>query len=75
MISCEKAADICTRAQYNEASFTERMKLKFHLIFCKICAEYSKYNKTLTTLCSKARLKTLSEQEKLELKERMKSGL
>lgn len=72
MISCDKAADICTRAQYNEASQWEKLKLKYHLWFCKICAEYSKNNKKLTSLCSKANLKNLSEGEKLEMKERMK---
>ncbi|UWX55569.1 hypothetical protein NYZ99_03525 [Maribacter litopenaei] len=72
MISCEKAADICTRAQYNEATFAERLKLKFHIVFCKICAAYTKQNTKLTSLCDKAKLHTLSEKEKLNMKESIK---
>ncbi len=69
MISCEKAADICTRAQYNEATSMEKLKLRFHIIFCKICAEYTKQNKKLTSLCNKARLHSLSEREKAKMRE------
>ncbi|KAA2218483.1 MULTISPECIES: hypothetical protein [Maribacter] len=69
MISCEKAADICTKAQYNEATFLERLKLKFHLIYCKVCAAYAKQNTKLTSLCSKANLRSLSETEKEKMKE------
>lgn len=71
MISCDKAADICTRAQYKEASQWEKWKLRYHLWFCKICADYSKHNKKLTSLCSKANLKSLSESDKLEIKQRL----
>lgn len=73
MISCEKAADICTRAQYKEATRWELMKLKFHLLFCKICAAYAKQNTKLTSLCNKARLHSLSELEKEKMKESIRS--
>jgi len=35
MISCDKAAIICNKAQYREATFMEKIKLRFHLFMCK----------------------------------------
>lgn len=69
MISCEKAATICNKAQYKEASSWEKIKLKFHLIMCKTCAKHSAKNKKLTTLCNQARLAILSEEDKNKMKE------
>jgi len=69
MISCEKAADICNKAQYKEASLWEKVKLKFHFIVCTTCAEYSKNNTKLTSLCNQARLAVLSDEEKKKMKE------
>ncbi|MGO4918322.1 hypothetical protein [Maribacter sp. IgM3_T14_3] len=69
MISCEKAANICDKAQYKEASGWEKMKLKFHLLICKTCAKHSKDNTKLTSLCNQARLAVLSDEEKKKMKE------
>ena len=69
MISCEKAALICNKTQYREATFMEKMKLRFHLFVCKTCPKFSKQNGQLTTLCEKANLQTLTEQEKLKMKQ------
>ena len=71
MISCEKAAIICNKTQYGEASFMDKLKLKFHLFMCKTCSGFSKKNTQLTTLCEKANLQSLSEQEKLKMKEQL----
>ena len=70
-ISCDKAAEICTKSQYEEASSWQILKLKFHLFFCKNCAKFSAKNATLTGLCESADLKTLD----LETKEAMKSAI
>nr|WP_299799035.1 hypothetical protein [uncultured Maribacter sp.] len=69
MISCEKAANICDKSQYEEASSWEKIKLKFHLFMCKTCAKHSKDNTKLTSLCNQARLAVLSEEEKKKMKE------
>ena len=69
MISCEKAANICDKAQYEEASGWDKIKLKFHLFMCKTCAKHSKDNTKLTSLCNQARLAVLSEEEKKKMKE------
>jgi len=71
MISCEKASQICNKTQYNEASFMEKMKLRFHLLMCKTCSAFTKQNTEFTTLCEKANLQGLSEQEKLKMKEQL----
>lgn len=72
MISCEQAATICNKTQYNEATFSEKMKLRFHLLLCKTCSGFTKKNNKLTSLCRKAPLHSLSEEDKEKLKERLK---
>lgn len=69
MISCEKAACICNKAQYKEATFLEKISLRFHILICKACTKHSKRNKQLTSLCNKANLVTLSEEDKRKMKE------
>jgi len=71
MNSCEKASAICNKAQYKEASFIDRLKLRYHLLVCKTCSEFTKKNTELTSLCDKANLQSLSEQEKLKMKEQL----
>jgi hypothetical protein len=68
MTPCEKAAEICNKTQYNEASFIETLKLRYHLLMCKTCSKSTKKNSELTTLCEKANLQSLSDQEKLKMK-------
>ncbi len=68
MISCEKAAIICDKMQYKEASLKEKIQLKFHLLVCKTCSVFSKKNTQLTSLCEKANLHSLTESEKLKMK-------
>ena len=73
MISCEKAAIICNKAQYKEATFVEKWKLKFHILTCKACLTHSKNNAALTSLCSKANLKSLSDKDKTKMKKEIES--
>ncbi|KKN13617.1 hypothetical protein LCGC14_1004550 [marine sediment metagenome] len=72
MISCKKAALICNKVQYREATFLERLKLKFHLFVCKNCPEFSRQNSRLTSLCQQADLRSLSETDKKKMKEILK---
>ena len=71
MISCDKAAIICNKAQYNEASLMEKIKLKFHLFICKTCSKHSKKNTVLTSLCNKANLHILSDNDKIAMKNKL----
>ena len=71
MISCEKAAIICNKAQYNEASIMEKLKLRWHILLCRVCNAYVKKNVKLTTLCRKAPLYGLTEAEKEGIRDRL----
>ncbi len=71
MISCEKATTICNKAQYKEATFIEKLKLKYHLWICKTCAKHSKKNTQFTALCQKAQISSLSESDKAKMKEQL----
>lgn len=75
-ISCEEATIICTKAQYNEASFLEKIKLSIHLLRCKVCGKFSKQNAKLTKVCNKHLPEkecsfTLTEAEKKAIKEKI----
>ena len=52
-ISCDEATTICDKNQYGEASVWEKMKLIFHLAYCKYCSKYSKQNTLMTELFGK----------------------
>ena len=73
MTPCEKASEICNKAQYNEATLLEKLKLQFHLLICKSCSTLTKKNTEFTALCQKARLHSLSEQEKLKMKKQLQN--
>lgn len=75
MISCEKAAIICNKTQYREATFIERLKLKFHLLMCKNCPDFVARNTQLTALCQKANLQCLTEKDKREMKAQLEEKL
>ncbi len=68
MISCEQAATICNKSQYREASWKERLQLYAHILVCKTCAGFSRKNKKLTQLCSRAEINKLSDADKEALR-------
>ena len=70
-IPCEKANHICNKSQYNEASFWEKIKLNLHLIYCKFCREYTSNNQKLTKAIKNAKVKTLCNEDKDVLKEKL----
>ncbi len=76
-ISCDEATTICTKNQYKEASFFEKLKLNIHILHCKVCGLYAKQNSKLTEIC-KVHLdkpkcdKKMSDADKDALKERLK---
>ncbi|MFS4416586.1 hypothetical protein [Maribacter sp. 2307ULW6-5] len=72
MISCEKATLICNKTQYGEASFLDILKLRYHLYRCQNCAKATERNTKLTTLCEKAKLYSLKEEDKEKMKALLK---
>ena len=71
-ISLEKAKQICTKSQYGEATWWELLQLNLYLLFSKECSDFSAKNKKLTSLCERAGLDTLSEDEKDDMKKKLK---
>jgi predicted anti-sigma-YlaC factor YlaD len=63
-VSCDKAAHTCDKAQYNEASLWEKIKLNIHLVYCKACRKYSSNNGKLTRLVNKPEVECLKHSEK-----------
>jgi len=75
-INCDEATALCTKNQYKEASFWEKVKLNIHMISCKVCGLYSKQNSKLTEVCNKHLKKrdcdaVLSQEDKKEIKEKL----
>lgn len=71
MISCEEAAIICNKTQYSEASLSDKLKLRLHILICRACKVYVKKNTRLSTLCQKAPLHALTETEKEAIRNRL----
>ncbi|KPM32547.1 Glycine dehydrogenase [Croceitalea dokdonensis DOKDO 023] len=75
MISCEKAADICNKSQYNEATTWQIVRFKLHILLCKTCAVFTKKNTKLTHLCDQANLQQLQKEDKEAMKAALKKEL
>tara|TARA_R110000868_G_scaffold86347_8_gene242241 strand:- start:46078 stop:46305 length:228 start_codon:yes stop_codon:yes gene_type:complete len=73
MMSCEEAAIICNKAQYKEATFGEKLKLKLHVLFCETCSKFTRKNTELTELCQKAKLKSLTQKDKSQMQKELES--
>ena len=70
-MKCENANHVCDKNQYKEASFLERVKLTIHLIYCRACRKYSVRNNKLSNALKTSDLKSISQEDKSELKERL----
>jgi len=68
-MNCEDAQQICTKNQYKEASWREKVSLLMHLVVCKTCGAFSRKNAKLTQLCDQASLHTLSRSDKEQMKD------
>lgn len=80
-ITCKEANEICNKSQYNESTFIERMKLQFHIAFCKACAKYTKQNVALTDIFKAKAMDCqnethcMSDADKELLKEKLKEQM
>lgn len=66
-IACDEAQHCCDKAQYNEASLVEKIKLSLHLLFCRTCQKYTSTNNKLTQLMKKEKVQSFDNNEKNEL--------
>ena len=74
-LKCEEASHVCDKSQYQESSFIERIKLTFHLVYCKVCRGYSRNNSKLTSCIEKSKVTCLDESVKKEIKEHFQKEL
>ena len=70
-VSCDDAEHCCDKAQYNESTLFEKIKLNFHLLFCRACRKYVSKNGKLTELIKKenANKECFHDKEKNDLEE------
>lgn len=71
MSNCKEVEIICTKIQYREATFKEKIQIRVHLWMCRTCRTFSKKNSKLSVLCKDANFRTLPVADK----ERMKKNL
>lgn len=75
LIDCDKSRELCSKLQYEEASFWDKIRLKFHNLFCKPCKIETKEDIELTKLLTNAELKMLSEASKKRLRGALEQSL
>lgn len=63
-LSCKETAKCCDKAQYDEATFSEKVMIHLHIMMCKPCRSYTAKNIKLTDLLKKAKIKTCTKEEK-----------
>lgn len=64
ILFCKEANQACDKAQYNEISVWEKLKLNLHLLMCSACRKYTKGNKKLTKVIKIKKSEFLSTPEK-----------
>lgn len=74
IIKCDSACKICDKAQYNEASFRDKLCLALHLVFCKTCRNYVRNNRKLTKHVD-SKIKKLNPEAKAKMQLDIESEL
>ncbi len=74
-IDCSEAAECCNKSQYKEAKFIDKVKLMFHLTFCKTCRSFSSNNSKLTGLIEKSKIEICPDEKKEQWRKEIKKEL
>jgi len=74
-ISCDEANHVCDKSQYKESSFWEKLKLNIHLLYCKVCREYTKNNTKLTSAITESKVTCMDKTSKETLKSELEKAL
>ncbi|MDT0556911.1 hypothetical protein [Patiriisocius hiemis] len=74
-IKYEEATQICDKTQYNEASIWEKIKLNIRMLYCSATRKYSARNAKLTSAIKKSKVKTMPQDQKAAMKERLAKEL
>ncbi|NND63959.1 MAG: hypothetical protein HKN48_12285 [Flavobacteriaceae bacterium] len=70
-LECHEANHICDKNQYTEATFWEKVKLTFHLIYCRACRKYTARNSKLTKAVNNPKVKSIPTSDKEALKKQI----
>ncbi|WP_034889239.1 hypothetical protein [Gillisia sp. Hel_I_29] len=70
-VNCTEATNCCDKAQYDEATFFEKLKIRIHIAICGPCKKYTTKNHKLTELIEKSELKTCTEEQKKQWQEKI----
>ncbi|MCF6294832.1 MAG: hypothetical protein L3J25_03980 [Flavobacteriaceae bacterium] len=68
-VTCEEANHNCDKAQYNEATFWEKVKLVIHILYCRACRKHSSDNAKLSKTIAKSKVDCLKLKDKQKMKE------
>lgn len=74
-VPCEEANHICDKSQYHEASFWEKLKLNIHLLYCRVCREYTANNQKLSKEIKKAKVQSCPKESKELFQEQIRQEL
>ncbi|WP_406684828.1 hypothetical protein N1F78_03655 [Seonamhaeicola sp. MEBiC1930] len=74
-ISCEEAQHICDKAQYNEASLWEKIKLNIRLSYCRLTRVYYKNNTKLTKKIAESKIECLDPDCKKNMKNELDKAI
>ncbi len=66
-LKCNEAAHVCDKSQYKEASLSEKLKLKLHLLLCGLCRNHAHRNTKLSQTLKSCKVKTLPPQAKMKI--------
>lgn len=74
-ISCEEAIHICDKAQYDEASWWEKIELKIRISWCHITKDYAQKNMRLSSFIKQHKVECLQRKERKQLQKEFEQQL
>ncbi len=74
-VTCDEAKQICDKSQYGEASHWERIKLNIRLSWCRVTRAYTQNNKKLTEMMKQAKLETVEDKRKQDMKKKLQEEM
>ncbi|WP_194766138.1 hypothetical protein [Tamlana sp. I1] len=72
---CNEAGHICDKAQYEEATLWDKIKLKMHVLYCKGCRKHTKINTKLTEIIKVSNVECLDKKCKEAMKKTLEQAL
>lgn len=74
-ITCEKSTELSVRKADGKIGLINRLKLWFHLRMCALCRNFERQNAWIDARMKQLKMSKLSQQQKREIKERLKKNM